>query len=90
MNFGKQLKSLRIEKNLTQKQLADLLNVKDYTIGDWERGRGEPDINTIRKIVIIFDISADELLETETKEERKLVNVNNSFNGTLNNNKINF
>ena len=90
MNFGEQLKSLRKEKQLTQNELAKILNVKEYTIGDWERGRAEPDINTLRKIAIIFDISADELLEIETREERNKIISNNTITlKNSNNNNIN-
>ena len=93
-NIGKKIKILRITKDLTQIQLAEMLNVKSYTISDIERGRTEPDINIIQKLCVIFDITSDELLEIETNEQRKKIIINNRNlinNGNITNNgNINF
>lgn len=88
-NLGKQIKILRITKDLTQKQLADMLNVGSYIISNIEKGRSKPDIDLLKKLCVIFDITADELLGIETDAQRK--QIHNSFN-TINgsNNKINF
>lgn len=89
-NLGKKIKILRITKDLSQKQLADMLNVGSYIISNIEQGRTEPDIETLKKLCVIFDITSDELLEIETKEQRKAIHINNSFNNTTNNGNINF
>lgn len=65
MNIGKLIKELREEYNLNQEQLAEKLKVKNYTIGDWERARSQPSIEQLRQLCVIFDISADELLEMD-------------------------
>lgn len=80
MNFKEQLKEKRKEKGLYQRQVAQLLNTKLYNISNWEQGRTEPSIDDLRKLCIVYNISADELLEIETAEERKKVVINNSFN----------
>ncbi|MBQ8749692.1 MAG: helix-turn-helix transcriptional regulator [Clostridia bacterium] len=71
MDIGGKLKNLRKHNNLSQRQLADLLSVKEYSVGDYERGRSEPSIETLRKLSIIFKISLDELLEVDTKEQKQ-------------------
>ena len=88
-NYGinKKIKILRIERDMTQTQLAKILNLPNYTISDIERGRTEPDIETIKKLCIFFEISADELLEIDTQEQKaKYIN---SFNNTTINSKGN-
>ena len=89
-NLGKQIKIMRITKDLTQKQLADMLGVGSYIVSNIEKGRTEPDIEIIKKLCVIFDITSDELLGIETESQRRQVKIYNSFNGDGNNNKINF
>jgi len=57
------LKELREEKGLTQLDVADAIGVNYRTIGQYERGVNEPDIDTIKKLCKLFDVSADYLLE---------------------------
>lgn len=59
------LKELRQEKGLSQEQLALIINVKNYTIGNWEQERSEPSIEDIIKLADYFQISTDELLGRE-------------------------
>lgn len=63
--FGNLIARLRKSQNLTQKQLADKLNVSDKAVSRWETGKNYPDIDTIKRISSLFDISVDELLEIE-------------------------
>ncbi len=62
MKFGCILKEKRIEKNLTQEELADLLYVTRQTISKWENGLRYPDYETLNKISLILEVSANELL----------------------------
>lgn len=86
--FKEMLKKVREEKGITQQELAKLLIIKNYTISDYEQGRSEPDLETLKKICIILDISADELLEIDT--EKKKQTFINSFNGNFKNTNIKF
>ena len=61
--FYKNLKRLRKEHNLTQKELAEKLNVSDKTINHWKRKYSEPDIKAIMDLKDFFNISYDELFE---------------------------
>jgi len=52
----------RNQAKMTQKTLAEKLGVSTNNIGHWEKGRTEPDINTLLKICTIFEIGIEELL----------------------------
>lgn len=60
--FGKKLKELRIEKNLSRRKLGEILSVCNQTVSFWESGNREPDLDAIVKIADFFDVSADYLL----------------------------
>lgn len=59
---GKLIFSLRKEKDMTQKQVADLLNVSDKTISKWERGLGCPDVSLLNELANVLGINIDNLL----------------------------
>lgn len=54
----------RKKKQLTQEQLADLLNVSNKTVSKWERGLSYPDILLIPNLAKILDISISELFDS--------------------------
>ena len=56
MLFTEKLKMLRKEKNLTQEELAEKLNVSRQAITKWECGDGTPDIENLKQISILFNI----------------------------------
>lgn len=72
--FGEKLKELRIEKELTQKDLAKMLNVRNTTISAWEKDIAEPPYETLRKIAVLFDTTADYLLGLEDETGAKIHN----------------
>lgn len=59
---GKLILNLRKEKNMTQKEVADKLNISDKTISKWERCLGYPDISLLSKLSNIFDINIEKIL----------------------------
>ncbi len=61
-NFPQKLKDLRMEKGLTQKQLAQVLETTDDSIYSWERGRSQPSLEMLREIADYFQVSLDELV----------------------------
>ena len=61
-HIGKKLKELRLEKNLSQRELGKMLGVCNQTISFWETGSREPDLDTLVKISNLFDVSSDFLL----------------------------
>ena len=60
--FNEHLKKLRKEKNLTQTQISELIDVKQGTYSRWESGKLEPSLENIIKLTKILDTTADELL----------------------------
>ena len=63
MGFCHRLKELRIEKNLTQKELASYLSLSPNSICEWEKGRCEPGIEQLKKLSALFECSIDFLTE---------------------------
>ena len=61
--IGQVILRLRAEHNMQQKELGSLLGYSQRTISDWESGRTEPNIDAIKKLVKIFDITYEELLD---------------------------
>ena len=60
--FAEVLHRIRTEKEMTQRQLADILHVDRSTIAYWESGRRTPDIDTINRISEDLDIDVSVLL----------------------------
>lgn len=75
MLFNEKLKMLRKEKNLTQEELAEKLNVSRQAITKWESGDGTPDIENLKQVSVLFNTTIDELVKEEknitTKIEEK-------------------
>lgn len=75
--LANRIRSLRTERALTQKALAESLGVSQQTIGSWEVGRTAPDPDTIIRLARFFNCSAEYLLgmtnkRTETVEDHLL------------------
>ena len=62
MIFDTRLKELRIEKQLSQKELADLLSTGQSSISAWERGEREPLAHQLVDLAKVFECSVDYLL----------------------------
>ena len=60
---GSFLAKLRKEKDLTQKDLAELLSVSSKTISEWERGISTPDISLLDDLARVLDTTILELLK---------------------------
>lgn len=65
MNLGKKIAELRKKNNLSQEELADKVGVARQTISKWEIGDTTPDINQVKIISKIFNISIDELVDND-------------------------
>ncbi|WMM26704.1 helix-turn-helix transcriptional regulator [Tissierella sp. MB52-C2] len=60
--IGNRIKTLRIEKDLLQKDLANKLRLSQQTISLYESGKREPDYETLNKIAKFFNVSVDFIL----------------------------
>ena len=65
MNLGERIYKLRTEKNLSQGDLADLLDVSRQSISKWENNSSVPELEKIVKLSEIFEVSLDELVKGE-------------------------
>ena len=65
MSFGKKLRKLRTEKQMTGKELGNIVDVTKNAVSNWEVGNREPDTKTLIKIADFFNVSLDDLLERE-------------------------
>ena len=63
MKLGEIIKELRIERNLSQMQLAKMIGVSQKAIDYWERNINEPKASYIISLVRVFNISFDEFFE---------------------------
>ena len=57
------LKQARKGAGLTQKQVAEKLKVVESCYANWEQGRTEPNVEMLRKLAEIFDVSLDQLIK---------------------------
>lgn len=73
------LKELRIDRNLTQKQLSEMLDLSKNTVCEYEKGRAEPSIETLLKLSGIFGVSVDYLLGREDDFGNVVVSENNEI-----------
>ena len=69
--IGGFIAALRKANGMTQKDLAEKLNVSDKTVSRWERDDGAPDLSLIPVIAEIFDVTCDELLRGERKSPQE-------------------
>lgn len=80
--FAEILRETRKIRGLTQIQMAKMLNISATGYGDYERGRTEPDLNTLRMISSVLQVSIDYLLEVK-HEKKDLIRVSQSDWDTL-------
>ena len=66
-SIGNFLSDLRKEKGITQKELADFLNVSDKTVSHWECDETSPDISLLPELAELLEVTVDELLKGEKK-----------------------
>ena len=75
--IGKFIAKVRKEKNMTQQELAEKLNVTDRAISHWENGRRLPDISLLKELGDVFNVTIDEIINGERiteKNQKKLLN----------------
>lgn len=78
MNLGEKIYALRIEKNLSQGALADMLGVSRQSVSKWENNSAVPDLDKIVELSEIFGVSLDELVKGKSA-----IKNNNDYNNKL-------
>lgn len=62
-DFMQRLSAFREDRDISQQKMAELLNVAQTTYSDYERGKINIPMDTLRKLALFFDTSIDYLLE---------------------------
>lgn len=60
--FGEKIRALRLEKGLTQTQLADKIGLVKGSISAYEQGKKYPSVEVLIKLCTVFDVSSDYLI----------------------------
>lgn len=74
-NIGKFISKERKNKELTQKELADKLNISEKTVSKWECGKGLPEVSLMQPLCKELDISVNELLNgaKDPQEDKAII-----------------
>ena len=81
VSMGEIISTLRKEKGMTQKEIADQLGITDKAISKWERNIAFPDTATIPKLAEILGVSVEDLMQVKAvpapagKEAGRLINL---------------
>lgn len=68
---GKLINQLRTEKGMTQRELADQLNISDKTISKWERGLGCPDVTLLGELSSVLGVEIEKILAGDLHPNEK-------------------
>jgi len=74
MEIGNKIKQYREQLNLSQEELADKVYVSRQTVSNWENNKSYPDINSLKLLGNIFDVSLDEFTKGDIEEMKKRIN----------------
>ena len=81
MSFAENLKQLRNEKQLSQEELAEMLDVSRQAVSKWEQGTGYPEVEKLLLLSNKLNVSLDSLMSTEIAQEADPKNENRT--GTI-------
>ncbi len=76
MSFAENLKQLRKEKQLSQEELAEILDVSRQAVSKWEQGIGYPEVEKLLLLSSKLNISLDHLMSTEIAQAVNSQNAN--------------
>lgn len=77
VDFGKNLSKLRKLRQLTQLELANLLDVQPRMVGRWEQGQAKPQFDYIVRLSQILEVSIDHLLLGEEGQPDPIFDIKN-------------
>ena len=84
MLFSERITEALRQSNLTQKQVAEKLNIAESNITNWKKGENLPSVDILYKICILLDESADYLLGIEDESGARITQTKYNI-GTINN-----
>ena len=88
MLFSERITEALRQSNLTQKQVAEKLNIAESNITNWKKGENLPSVDILYKICILLDESADYLLGIEDESGARITQTKYNI-GTIKNSNIN-
>lgn len=71
MDFGKRIAEVITAKGVTQKEIAKKLQISEGNISNWKKGKNLPSIETLYKLCVLLEESADYLLGLEDEDGTK-------------------
>ncbi len=77
--IGKRICKYRKMKNISQKELANMLGITNSRVSNWEQGVNRPDVETLAKVCKALDVSPSELLNIKlptdelSEQERNVI-----------------
>ena len=74
MTLGEKIYKLRTKRSMTQEQLAEKIGVSRQSVSKWETDSAIPDIEKLKLLAEIFEVSITELLGMECEEDTKRKN----------------
>ena len=80
--FSEKLKEARKNKNLSQEQVAEILNIARSNISKYENGNLEPTIQTLKEFCKLYEVSADYLLELNNSKTKNNISIHQENNTT--------
>ncbi len=72
MKYGRRFRFFREQVGLSQIEAAKLLGIKNYQLANYENDRSEPNIDTLRKMSRVYNVSLDGLLANRRKTTREM------------------
>ena len=73
VQIGQFIKAMRKEKNFTQREVAERLNISEKTVSKWETGNGLPEVSLMLPLCELLGISVNELLSGERLDEKRYI-----------------
>ncbi len=73
MQIGNTIRTRRRQKDMTQEQLAETMNVSISAVSQWECGKSIPDLTMVPALCSVLDISADELLGVDQAKKKEQI-----------------
>ena len=77
--IGERIRSYREDRNFSQKEFAEKIGVSNYRVSNWEQGINRPDVDLLKTICEVLNISPSELLDVHldieelTEHEKQLI-----------------
>ena len=81
--IGKNIKELRLRKNMTQDALASMLHVSRQTVSNYETGKSQPDIDMLTNLAQVLDCEINHIIYGTPTEEKKSIKLRKPLFGVL-------